>query len=106
MIWITIRNHETGEIIAIDQDVRTVHPAWVHDQLGTTCESELQDGLSQCHVDDYADGARDECGVLFQRCCDGCDKPLTATEITRNERENAAAQYDANGYWCDACSED
>ena len=106
MIWITIRNHETGEIIAIDQDVRTVHPAWVHDQLGTTCESELQDALSQCHVDDYADGARDECGVLFQRCCDGCDKPLTATEITRNERENAAAQYDANGYWCDACSDD
>ena len=29
-----------------------------------------------------------------------------ATEIARNERENAAAQYDANGYWCDACSDD
>ena len=72
MIWITIRHHETGEIIAIDQDVRTVHPAWVHDQLGTTCESELQDGLSQCHVDDYADGVRDECGILIERCCDDC----------------------------------
>ena len=72
MIWITIRHHETGEIIAIDRDVRTVHPAWVHDQLGTTCESELQDGLSQCHVDDYADGVRDECGILIERCCDDC----------------------------------
>lgn len=106
MIWITIRNHETGEIIAIDRDVRTVHPAWVHDQLGTTCESELQHAMDQCYVGAYADGMRDESGVLIQRCCDGCDKPLTATEITRNERENAAAQYDVNGYWCDACSDD
>ncbi len=85
MIWITIRNHETGEIIAIDQDVRTVHPAWVHSQCGTTCESELQDGLSQCHVDDYADGVRDECGILMERCCDGCGEPLTADACSDDE---------------------
>jgi hypothetical protein len=42
----------------------------------------------------------------MERCCDGCGEPLTTTEITRNERENAAAQYDANEYWCDACSDD
>lgn len=46
---IQITNAKTGEKTTIARDVRTSHPAWVHEQCGTTSEAELQaylDGLN------------------------------------------------------------
>jgi hypothetical protein len=37
--------------------------------------------------------------------CDHCGAQLTADEISRNTRENEAAQYDANASYCDRCAE-
>jgi len=46
---IQITNAKTGEKTTISRDVCTQHPNWVHEQCGTTSESELQallDGLN------------------------------------------------------------
>lgn len=46
---IKITNQKTGEQTTIVRDVCTTHPAWVHEQCGTSSESELQaclDGLN------------------------------------------------------------
>ena len=46
---IKITSQKTGEQTSIVRDVCTTHPAWVHEQCGTSSESELQaclDGLN------------------------------------------------------------
>jgi hypothetical protein len=43
----TITSHTSGETLTLSRDVRTVHPAWVHEQMGTETEAELQDVLDQ-----------------------------------------------------------
>jgi len=67
---ITITNKKTGEKIEIVRDVRTQHPAWVHEQLDTQSESELQAHLDQCNVEDWYAGEKylgpDCCGVEMQ----------------------------------------
>lgn len=55
----TIRNLTTGETLTLSRDVRHTHPAWVHDQMGTESEAELQAALD-CYE---ASDAEDECGV-------------------------------------------
>lgn len=52
---ITITDRETGAVARIDRSVTTQHPQWVHGQLGTESESELQHYLDQCSVDDWYD---------------------------------------------------
>lgn len=63
----TIKNLESGQIITIDRSVTTVHPAWVHAQLGTESEGELQDCISQFNLADFYRGedhiGRDAYGV-------------------------------------------
>lgn len=54
---ITITNLRTGQKTNIVRDVSRAHPAWVHAQLGTRSESELQHYLDCCNVSDwYRDG--------------------------------------------------
>ena len=54
---IRITNAHNGEVCPISRDVCTVHPAWVHEQLGTASESELQDCLDALNVSMwYRDG--------------------------------------------------
>lgn len=64
---ITIRNHETGEVIPISRDVTVEHPQWVHDQCETTSEEGLQAMLDCMNVADFdaAGGERDDCGILI-----------------------------------------
>lgn len=50
---IEITNLATAETIPISRDVTATHPQWVHDQLGTESESELQDSLSNWSLSDY-----------------------------------------------------
>lgn len=47
MIKITITNLKTGEFCDAARDVRAGHPDWVHQQLGTESEEELQGFLDQ-----------------------------------------------------------
>lgn len=70
---ITIANHETHEVIAISRDVATLHPAWVHEQCGTTSESELQHVLDGLNVDDFYSSGKnlgnDDSGLRMERGC-------------------------------------
>ena len=50
---ITITNKKNGEKASINRDVCANHPAWVHAQLGTKSETELQRHLDCLHVDDW-----------------------------------------------------
>jgi hypothetical protein len=47
---ITITNKETGEVAEISRSVTTEHTDWIHFQLGTRSESELQAYLDGLHV--------------------------------------------------------
>ncbi len=64
----TIRSQETGEIEILARDVCTEHSEWVHRQLGTSSESELQHFLDQLEVLAYIEcsggpDSRDDFGV-------------------------------------------
>ena len=50
---IEITNLTTAETITIARDVTATHPQWVHDQLGTESEAELQDSLVNWSLSDY-----------------------------------------------------
>ena len=52
---ITITNHDTGKVREIHHCVTMTHPQWVHDQLGTSSEAELQRAIDQRHVFDWYD---------------------------------------------------
>jgi len=62
-----ILDKNTGEIATISRDVETSHPAWVHTQLISSSESELQQMLDGINMSDwYRDGkylGRDICGL-------------------------------------------
>lgn len=60
---IEITNLTTAETITIARDVTVTHPQWVHDQLGTESESELQDSLSNWSLSDYYDRSGDHKGA-------------------------------------------
>jgi hypothetical protein len=47
---ISIKNQDTGELCPITRDVSTTHPQWVHRQLGTASEEELQAVLDSHNV--------------------------------------------------------
>lgn len=70
---VTITNQQTGEKATIQRDVRATHPAWVHKQLGTNSEAELQQFLDDYNVNDFyasPDGSHlgpDDVGIeMFQ----------------------------------------
>jgi hypothetical protein len=50
---IKITNQKTGETLSVSRDVCATHPAWVHEQMGTSSEMELQLCLDQYHVSDW-----------------------------------------------------
>lgn len=60
---IEITNLTTAETITIARDVTATHPQWVHDQLGTESESELQDSLSNWSLSDYYDRSGEHLGA-------------------------------------------
>lgn len=45
-----IRNLTNGELMQLIRDVHHNHPAWIHEQLGTTSEDELQRKLAELSV--------------------------------------------------------
>ncbi len=49
----TIHNHRTGEVEPLIRDVGHDHPQWIHDQLNTNNESELQRFLDCMNVEDF-----------------------------------------------------
>lgn len=57
------RNVPDGETIILSRDVRDQHPDWVHEQLGTESESELQAVLDSIDPALYLDGSVDGDGV-------------------------------------------
>lgn len=61
-----IRNHETGAVEPLARDVRARHSDWVHRQLGTRSESDLQHALDQMSIEEFAahPGAEDEAGIF------------------------------------------
>lgn len=63
-----IRSHKTGETEELHRDVCHSHPAWVHAQLGTESESDLQHMLDACEIDEYLEhaGKEDAAGIFWQ----------------------------------------
>ena len=55
-------NAKTGEECVISRDACTNHPDWVHEQAGTSSESELQSMLDQYDIRYYYDGIDDTTG--------------------------------------------
>ncbi|MBM4200319.1 MAG: hypothetical protein FJ189_03425 [Gammaproteobacteria bacterium] len=64
-----IRNHTTGETAALVRDVCHHHPNWVHAQIGTDTESELQNVLDGLIDSEYAAHPYqcDECGIYAEK---------------------------------------
>lgn len=62
-----IRNRRTGKTESLVRDVRHAHSDWVHAQMGTESESELQYVLDNLHADDYAGGAEDQDGIALSQ---------------------------------------
>jgi hypothetical protein len=59
-----IYRHDDNESVLLSRDVRDAHPQWVHDQLGTTDEAELQSVISELDPFSYAgDTVGDSDGV-------------------------------------------
>lgn len=68
---ITITNLKTGETILVDRSVTTEHPEWVHQQLGTQNESNLQRALDGYNVSEWYDSSgkylgADVCGLSME----------------------------------------
>jgi len=59
---ITITNKKNGEMAPIKRDVCASHPAWVHAQLGTKSEIDLQATLDGMHVNDWYDSDGEHLG--------------------------------------------
>ena len=59
-----IYRHDSNDSVLLSRDVRDEHPAWVHEQLGTESEAELQAHLDNLDPFAYAgDGLGDTDGV-------------------------------------------
>ena len=61
---ITIRSHDSYRVAVLHRDVTHHHPSWVHRQLQTASEAELQQILDALNVADF-----EETG--YERDCDG-----------------------------------
>lgn len=64
---LSIRNHNNGDVSELVRDVTHAHPDWVHAQLGTNSESELQHFLDSCDEAEFAKhmGFIDVAGVFM-----------------------------------------
>ena len=64
---ITIRSHDSSRVAVLYRDVSVLHPVWVHEQLGTNNEVELQQVLDSLNILDFeeTDFSRDADGVLI-----------------------------------------
>lgn len=62
-----ITNFQTGETLRLVRDVYHDHPAWVHGQLGTGSESELQGFLDCTNLAEFMARSYEEdmCGVCW-----------------------------------------
>jgi hypothetical protein len=61
-MW-TIENKQTREVADLSRTMTTKPPDWVHEQCGTTSESELELHLDQLSSADYEGLGRDSCGI-------------------------------------------
>ena len=63
-----IRSHRTGATETIERDVCHIHPAWVHEQLGTESESQLQQYLDGLDLRTFEEnpGCKDAAGMFRQ----------------------------------------
>lgn len=75
MPTLSICNLQTAETAPLRRDVCHTHAAWVHAQLGTASESELQEFLDHADVAEYAaqPGQPDESGI-FVAVADAMDE--------------------------------
>ena len=67
MSWY-IKEHLTDKVQPLVRDVTHQHPDWVHDQMGTYCEADLQASLDNYREDAYPGAGiehRDIDGVFF-----------------------------------------
>lgn len=122
---IRITSSKTGEVATISRSVCTEHPTWVHGQLGTASESELQRALDGLNVGDWYDDdgkhlGPDCCGVEMFRSqktyvinteC-GVARGIVADSVGEaKEKYEASHHYDFDGalageypgswYWID-----
>ena len=67
MFALKIRSHDDGLTADLCRDVTAVHPQWVHDQIGTESEAELQQFLDACEQNEYMrnPGQVDDAGVFY-----------------------------------------
>ena len=61
-----IRNKKTRKVADLHRDVCHVHAAWIHEQLGTKDESDLQLCLDTLSLTEFAEnaGSEDCCGIF------------------------------------------
>lgn len=52
---IQITNAQTKETTKIFRTVDRIHPEWIHEQIGTKSEAELQNYLDTLRADNYYD---------------------------------------------------
>ena len=104
MIQITIRRHGTDEIAIISRDVCTTNPRWIHEQLGTASESELQICLDSLNVSMWDhDPTPDVNGILIREVqvpdmhvqCDYCGRIYPLREMSETPTESGYA-YDTH----------
>ena len=86
-----IRNRETGEVADLSRDVCVTHPAWVHEQCGTSSEPELQHMLDQRSYDEFAHNpdSEDEAGIFMDAKTATAYLAPTLTELDRANGEVA-----------------
>jgi hypothetical protein len=68
MFSLKIRSNEDNSVTSdLYRDATSIHPAWVHEQLGTESESELQAFLDDCEQGAYLRNPdeADEAGIYF-----------------------------------------
>jgi len=69
-----IKNHQTGEVEKLVRDVRHKHSDWVHAQLGTESEAELQLFLDNCILAEFAANPdREDTAGVFMSSEDAAD---------------------------------
>ena len=83
-----IRNKATREVAELHRDVCHEHAAWIHSQLGTEAESDLQLCLDNLSLTEFAEnaGSEDACGIFMS--VPEADEYLGAERIEFGERGN------------------
>lgn len=94
MIDLMIRRFGSLETCTLIDDVRCAHPQWVHDQMGTDSESELQGVLGCYSIEDMVRSAPEEdaCGMFV-----GCEVYVISASMSRDGQDLALDQAEVLG---------